>query len=201
MTMAEATLTTTAPRREPIRFSKPSLLGVGTMVWLGSELMFFSGLFAAYFTIRAHVGAPWPPAGTHLDTVQSAIFTTILVLSSVTMQKALFEAEHGRPRSAMWWVALTFVMGGSFIANQAVEWATLKFGPQTNAYGSLFYVMSGIHGLHVIVGLVAMLFLLLRLRGIKGGRRHLPGFQALSYYWHFVDVVWVALFACLFLVH
>jgi cytochrome c oxidase subunit 3 len=171
------------------------------MVWLGSEVMFFSGLFAAYFTIRAHDGTPWPPAGIHLDTVQSAIFSTILVLSSVTMQKAVFEAEHNRPRSAMWWVVITFIMGSAFIVNQAVEWATLKFGPQTNAYGSLFYVMSGVHGLHVILGLVGMLFLLIRLKGVKGGTRHLPGFQALSYYWHFVDIVWVALFSCLFLVH
>ncbi len=198
--MAETTVTA-PPRREPIRFSKPSILGLGTIVWLGSELMFFSGLFAAYFTIRAHDGSPWPPAGIHLDTVQAGIFTAILLMSSVTMQKAVFEAEHDRPRSAMWWIALTFVMGGAFIANQAVEWATLKFGPQTNAYGSLFYVMSGVHGLNVILGLVGMLFLLFRLKGIKGGSRHLPGLQALSYYWHFVDIVWLALFACLFLVH
>ncbi|MHB8191004.1 MAG: cytochrome c oxidase subunit 3 [Ferrimicrobium sp.] len=197
--MAETVVST--PRRETIRFSKPSILGVGTMVWLGSELMFFSGLFAAYFTIRAHDGTPWPPKGTHLDVLQAGIFTFILLMSSVTMQKAVFEAEHHRPRAAMWWVGLTFVMGGSFITNQAFEWATLKFGPQTNAYGSLFYVMSGIHGLHVILGLAGMLVLLMRLRGVKGGTRHLPGFQALSYYWHFVDVVWVALYACLFLVH
>ncbi len=198
--MAEA-IVTRGVRREPIRFSKPSILGVGTMVWLGSELMFFSGLFAAYFTIRAHDGSPWPPAGIKLDTLQSGIFSTVLVLSSLAMQKAVFEAEHDRPRSAMRWIAVTLAMGGAFIANQAFEWATLKFGPQTNAYGSLFYVMSGVHGLHVIVGLAAMLLMLVRLKGIRGGSRHLPGLQALSYYWHFVDIVWVALFACLFLVH
>ncbi len=197
--MAEAV--TRERRREPIRFSKPSILGVGTMVWLGSELMFFSSLFAAYFTIRAHDGNPWPPKGTHLDVLQAGIFTIILVSSSFTMQKAVFEAEHDRPRSAMWWVVITFIMGCMFVANQAYEWDTLKFGPQTNAYGTLFYVMSGVHGLHVILGLVAMIFLLVRLYKVKGGSRHLPGFQALSYYWHFVDIVWVALYACLFLVH
>ncbi len=187
--------------REPIRFNKPTILGVGTMVWLGSEMMFFSGLFAAYFTIRAHDGKPWPPAGVHLDVLQAGIFTAILVMSSVTMQKAVFEAEHNRLRSAKWWIVLTIVMGASFVANQAVEWHKFTFGPQTNAYGSLFYLMSGLHGLHVILGLVAMGFLLLRMSGQSKDHGRLAVIQSVSYYWHFVDVVWVALYACLFLLH
>jgi cytochrome c oxidase subunit 3 len=180
---------------------KPSMLGVGTIVWLGSELMFFAGLFAAYFTIRANHVGPWPPAGDKLDVVQSGIFTVILLMSSVTMQKALWDAEHGLRRASRWWLVLTIVMGASFIANQAVEWHTVPFSTSTNAFGSMFYVMTGLHGLHVILGIVAMLGLLGRLSGPAGDPGELDVFQAISYYWHFVDVVWIGLYASLFLLH
>ncbi len=187
--------------REPIRFNRPSMLGVGTMVWLSSELMFFSGLFAAYFTLRANNHGPWPPANIKLDVLQSGIFTIILVLSSGTMQKAVWEIEHGRRRSAIRWIVMTIVMGSAFVGNQAYEWSRVAFAPSTNAFGSLFFVMTGLHGLHVILGLVAMMFLIGRI----AGRTNDPGEQAvvqsLSYYWHFVDVVWVALYSVLFLVH
>jgi cytochrome c oxidase subunit 3 len=180
--------------------SRPSMLGVGVMIWLGSELMFFSGLFAAYYTIRAHA-VTWPPAGDKLDIIQSAIFTWILVMSSVTMQKAVWNMEHGLRRAARWWLALTFVMGSTFVLSQAVEWTKVPFTTNTDAFGSLFYVMTGIHGLHVIVGLIAMIALAGRMVGPAGDPGEMAVFQAVSYYWHFVDIVWVALYLSLFLVH
>jgi len=180
---------------------KPSLLGVGVIIWLGSELMFFASLFAAYFTIRAHDGNPWPPADVRLDYLQSGAFTLLLVLSSVTCQKALYEAEQGRRRSARWWLVLTIIMGASFVLNQGVEWFTVPFGPATNAYGSMFFLMTGLHGLHVILGLVALTAMLGRLAGKAGDPGELDAFQAVSYYWHFVDVVWIFLYASLFYVH
>lgn len=201
MDVVSQALISDSRQREPIRFNKPTILGVGTIVWLGSEFMFFSGLFAAFFTIRAHDGRPWPPQGIHLDVLQSGIFTIILVLSSVTMQKAVFEAEHGRKASAKRWIILTIVMGLSFVANQAVEWSKNAFGPATNAYGSLFYMMTGIHGLHVLLGIVAMIFLMLRMAGSEKDPGELAVLQSVSYYWHFVDVVWVALYSVLFLLH
>ncbi|MGH9067901.1 MAG: aa3-type cytochrome oxidase subunit III [Acidimicrobiales bacterium] len=186
---------------EPAPFpNRPSMLGVGTVIWLGSELMFFSGLFAAYYTIRAHAQV-WPPLGDHLDVAQAAAFTLLLVMSSVTMQKAVYEEEHDRRRSARWWLILTFVMGASFVLSQAVEWTTVNFSTSTDAFGSLFYVMSGIHGLHVIIGLVAMIGILGRMVGPSGDPGERTAFQAVSYYWHFVDVVWVGLYCSIFLVH
>jgi cytochrome c oxidase subunit 3 len=188
--------------RQRHRPDKPSMLAVGVIIWLGSEVMFFSSLFAAFFTIRAHASV-WPPAGTKLDTIQAGIFTLILLGSSFTMQKAVWDQERGDRRSAKTWIVVTIVMGGLFVSNQFYEWVTLSHDVATNpthtAFGSLFYIMTGLHGLHVFLGLVAMVFLLGRLKGPKGDPGETPVFQGVSYYWHFVDIVWIGLYSCLFL--
>ena len=180
------------------RPDRPPMLAVGVMIWLGSEVMFFSGLFAAFFTIRAHATV-WPPAGTKLDTIQAGVFTAILLASSFTMQKAVWDQERGNRRSAKIFVTITLIMGAMFIGNQFDEWITLTTRPDTNAYGSLFFIMTGVHGIHVFLGLVAMVFLLGRMKGPAGDPGELSVFQAVSYYWHFVDIVWIGLFSCLFL--
>ena len=178
---------------------RPPMLAIGVMIWLGSELMFFSGLFAAFFTIRSE-HTVWPPAGTHLDTIRAGIFTAILVSSSFTMQWAVRQAEWRKRSSARTWIVLTIILGAAFLANQFVEWATITTRASTNAYGSLFFIMSGLHGLHVFIGLVAMIFLLGRMKGRQSGDPgELSVVQGVSYYWHFVDVVWVGLYSCLFL--
>jgi cytochrome c oxidase subunit 3 len=174
------------------------MLAIGVMIWLGSELMFFSGLFAALFTIRAHLAA-WPPKGTHLDVLQSGIFTILLVASSFTMQYAVWLIEHRRRAAARRWVVISLVLGALFISNQVYEWTHLATRWYTNSYGSVFYITTGIHGLHVFLGLVAMLFLLFRMRGTEGDPGELSTFQGVSYYWHFVDVVWIGLYSSLFL--
>jgi cytochrome c oxidase subunit 3 len=174
------------PRR--IVHDRPPMLAIGVMIWLGSELMFFSGLFAAFFSIRAN-DHPWPPVGTHLDTIQAGVFTAILVSSSFTMQKAVFCEERFDRRGARIWVGCTIALGMMFLGNQFYEWVTQATRWSTNAYGSLFYIMSGLHGLHVALGLVAM----------AGDPGELSVFQGVSYYWHFVDIVWVGLYSCLFL--
>ena len=191
-----------APSRQRHRPDKPSMLAVGVILWLGSEVMFFSSLFAAFFTLRSHASV-WPPAGAHLDVIRAGIFTAILVASSFTMQKAVWDQERGDRDKAKKWVVATIVLGALFVANQFYEWIDLSHNPATNptltAFGSLFYIMSGLHGLHVTLGLVALGFLLARLKGPKGDPGETPVFQGVSYYWHFVDVVWVGLYACLFL--
>jgi cytochrome c oxidase subunit III len=185
--------------RGKIVHDRPPMLAIGVMIWLGSELMFFSGLFAAFFTIRSQHSV-WPPAGTHLDTIRAGIFTAILVSSSFTMQWAVRQAEWRNRRSARIWIGCTIVLGAAFLANQAFEWATITTRPSTNAYGSLFFIMSGLHGLHVFIGLIAMTFLLGRMKGRQGGDPgELSVVQGVSYYWHFVDIVWVGLYSCLFL--
>lgn len=174
------------------------MLAVGVMIWLGSEFMFFSGLFAAFFTIRS--AAPsWPPAGTNLDTVQAFVFTIVLLVSSPTMQFGVWAQERGEFKKAQAWIVVSLLLGLGFLANQAYEWRTLGFSPKNNSYQSLFFIMTGLHGLHVLLGIFAMFALLGRLGGTKIDPGETAVFQAVSYYWHFVDIMWIGLFSALFL--
>lgn len=196
--MTQAVSAAPPAKRQKIVHDRPPMLAIGIMIWLGSELMFFSGLFAALFTIRAHL-ASWPPAGTKLDTIQAGIFTVILLASSGTMWMAVWHEEHNERRQARKWLIISLVMGAMFLANQIYEWTHIETRWYTNAYGSVFFITTGLHGLHVFIGLVAMVLLLGRMRGKGGDPGELSVFQGVSYYWHFVDVVWVGLYLCLFI--
>ena len=116
------------------------------------------------------------------------------------MQWAVWQQEHDRRRSAKRWVWATFVLGAMFLSNQIYEWTHITTRWNTNSYGSVFFITTGLHGLHVFLGLVAMTFLAVRMKGrLHGDPGELSNFQAVSYYWHFVDVVWIGLYSCLFL--
>jgi len=174
----------------------PSTLGVGVVVWLASELMFFSGLFAAYFTLRS-VNEAWPPEGVELETVRTALATVVLVASSGTMHLAIGASRQEDRRGAIRWLAITAVLGVAFLSNQALEYAQATFQVDDHAYGSIFYVMTGVHGLHVMGGLAFMG----AVAAAIAGRSRAPVHQTVEvcgYYWHFVDVVWVAMFATIY---
>ena len=171
---------------------RPSMLAVGTVVWLASELMFFSGLFAGWFTLRA-ASPVWPPEGAELDPLRTGAATLVLLASSFTMHAATRAAEHGSRARAVRWLLVTVVMGGAFVANQALEYTELEFSMASHAYGSIFYLMTGFHGLHVLGGLGLML----AIAGVGTGptRASLAeGLTVTEYYWHFVDLVWVGMF-------
>ncbi len=185
------------------------MVSVGTIVWLASELMFFAALFAAYFTIRAVSPELWAQNTAKLNVPFSAVNTTILVLSSVTCQWGVFKAEDGIVgrtgklyQFRLWglreWFVLTYIMGAIFIGGQAFEYAELVHEGVTipsSAYGTVFYLATGFHGLHVTGGLVAFLFVLGRtLVARKFTHEQAVTAIVVSYYWHFVDVVWIALF-------
>jgi cytochrome c oxidase subunit 3 len=190
----------TAPEVALRRARSPSALAVGTTVWLASELMFFAGLFASYFTIKS-ASSDWPGTRIILSTGRDAAFTGLLVASSFTMQHAVGLLGREQRERAVRWIGVTFVLGAVFLANQLVEWTEVPFHPSTSAYGSLFFIMTGFHGLHVLFGLIAMVGLVLRL-GVGGpdDRGAEPVAEVITYYWHFVDVVWLGLFATLFLI-
>jgi cytochrome c oxidase subunit 3 len=178
---------------------RPELLTVGTVVWLASELMFFSGLFAAYFTLRAS-SAVWPPQGVDLDTVSATVATALLVASSGTMQLGVRAVARGDRWAFLRWLAASLALGTVFILGQARDWTRLHFGVASHAYGSAFYVMTGFHGLHVIGGLLAMIVVGGRAATPRFGVEDLPSVEMLSYYWHFVDVVWIGLWATIFFI-
>ena len=201
--VATATAVNTKPSPEaPV--NRPNLVAVGTMVWLSSELMFFAALFAMYFTMRSINPDVWATDAALLNVPFSAANTTILVLSSVTCQMGVFAAERGDVKNLRKWFIITFIMGAVFIGGQVFEYAELVHKGLTlssSAYGSGFYLTTGFHGLHVTAGLIAFLFVL----GRTYAARRFTHEQAtsavvVSYYWHFVDVVWIALFTVIYLI-
>ncbi len=173
------------------------LLVVGIVIFLGSELMFFAALFGMYFTLRGEA-AQWPPAGIELEFAKPFIFTCILVASSFTMQMAVIRVRQGNRPAMRRWIWLTFAMGWTFLAGQFWDYFGFDFTIGTNAYGSAFYTMTGFHALHVFAGLVAMLVVLGRAATGAMTKDDHAGLEVVAYYWHFVDVVWIALFAVLF---
>jgi cytochrome c oxidase subunit 3 len=212
--VATASATKTPPRSPT---SRPNLVSVGTIVWLSSELMFFAALFAMYFTIRSvdkGQGLPWP--GAHLDLTLGTINTTVLLLSSVTCQMGVFAVERGQIgragsifNMAKWglreWYVLSFLMGLYFVLGQGYEYLGLIHDGltlQSSGYGSVFFIPTGFHGLHVTGGLIAFLFLLGRTYAAKRfTQEQQVSAIVVSYYWHFVDVVWIGLFTTIYLIH
>jgi cytochrome c oxidase subunit 3 len=181
-----------APRRE----AEP-VLPLGTIVWLASELMFFAGLFAAYYALSAR-DAPWPPDDVHLETARAAVSTVLLLLSSVTMHQSVAASEGGDIRSARNWTVATILLGAVFLANLGLEWAGLDFEVSTDAYGSIYYLLTGFHGLHVLGGLV--LLAAIAFIPAAGGERQNVRLRCAGYYWHFVDAIWVLVFLTIFVV-
>jgi cytochrome c oxidase subunit III len=208
------TVTSTSISR-PVGISsvnRPSIVAVGTIVWLGSEVMFFAGLFAIYFTLRSTSPALWAIQSSKLDVPYAAVNTTILVLSSVSCQFGVFAAERLQPRRTGWspfkwgmveWFFVTYAMGAVFVILQINEYADLishGVSLSSDAYGSAFFLTTGFHGLHVTCGLIGFLFVIGRAFSAKNfGHKEATSAIVLSYYWHFVDVVWIALFAVIYL--
>jgi len=185
------------------------------MVWLSSELMFFAALFAFYFTIRGHETQLWDERTVMLNVPFALVNTIVLVVSSVWCQLGVLQAEKGivsRPagtsvtKVAAWgmreWYVLTYVFGSIFIAGQIYEYAHLVTEGVTlssDAYGSVFYLATGFHGMHVTGGLIAFLLIIGRTFTTRRySHAQATGAVVTSYYWHFVDVVWIALFIMIY---
>lgn len=191
------------------------MVSVGTIVWLSSELMFFAALFASYFTIRSLSSELWIQETAKLNVPFASVNTTVLVLSSLTCQLGVFAAERGQVgrtgglfKMSGWglreWFVLTYAMGAFFIAGQATEYVSLieeNVTIPSSAYGSVFYLTTGFHGLHVTGGLIAFLLVLGRtFMARKFTHEQAVSAIVVSYYWHFVDVVWIGLFATIYLI-
>lgn len=189
------------------------MVSVGTIVWLSSELMFFAGLFAMYFTLKSVVPQYWETGPEMLNIPFSLTNTLILVTSSFTCQMGVWKAERlqpGRTGSLLnigkWgmreWYVLTFIMGSIFVSGQIYEYAKLVEEGLTissSAYGSVFYLTTGFHGIHVTGGLLAFLLVIGRSFAVRRfGHKEAISAVVTSYYWHFVDVVWIGLFVVIY---
>jgi cytochrome c oxidase subunit 3 len=183
--------------------TRPNIVSVGTIIWLSSELMFFAGLFAMYFTARARSLEGWPPEPTELNIPYATVVTLILVSSSFTCQFGVFAAEQGNAYGLRRWFTITFVMGLLFVLGQGYEYIQLvKEGTtiSSSTYGSVFFLTTGFHGLHVIGGLIAFIFLLIRSTMGRFTPAQATAAIVVSYYWHFVDVVWIGLFTTIYFI-
>ena len=182
--------------------TRPNMVSVGTIVWLSSELMFFAALFAMYFSIRAAAPELWTEHTKELNIPYATTFTVILVLSSVTCQLGVFAAEKGDVHALRRWFTITFVMGLIFVLGQANEYRNLVTHEgitlQVDGYGSMFYLTTGFHGLHVTGGLIAFIIYMIRTTMGRFTPAQATSAIVVSYYWHFVDVVWIALFAMIY---
>jgi len=182
--------------------TRPNMVSVGTVVWLSSELMFFAALFAMYFTVRA-AHPVWPQPPTVLNLPWATGITVILVSSSFTCQFGVFAAERGNVYGLRRWFTISFLMGLVFVLGQAWEYHKLIEEGTTissTGYGSVFFLATGFHGLHVIGGLIAFIFMLLRSTMGRFTPAQATAAIVVSYYWHFVDVVWIGLFATIYLI-
>jgi cytochrome c oxidase subunit III len=190
------------------------MVAVGTIVWLASELMFFAGLFAMYFTIRSVSPELWTQKTVLLNVPFAAVNTLMLVISSVWCQLGVFKAERGQPARTgsmlqfrQWgmreWYVLTYIFGAIFVSGQMLEYARLVHDGVTissDAYGSVFYLTTGFHAMHVTGGLIAILLIIGRTFTTRRyTHAQASGAIVTSYYWHFVDVVWIALFSTIYL--
>ncbi|MFN8078826.1 MAG: heme-copper oxidase subunit III [Kineosporiaceae bacterium] len=196
------------------------MVQVGTIVWLASELMFFAGLFAMYFTIRAVLPPVWEENTALLNIPFSTANTINLVASSVWCQMGVFAAERfqASAKGSWWtpwtrehgwknwgmreWYVLTYIAGALFVAGQIYEYANLIRDGLTlssSGYGSVFYMTTGFHGLHVTGGLIAFLLIIARSYMTRRfGHAEATSAIVTSYYWHFVDVVWIGLFLVIY---
>jgi cytochrome c oxidase subunit 3 len=184
---------------------------LGFILFLASEVMFFGGLFAAYFIVRADA-TEWPPV--HLLTPEQVaagvrlesefwlpfIATIILIISSVTIQIAVFSIRRGNRSGLIQWTFVSMVLGIVFLVMQAYDYSILPFGIGDTIYGTTFYTLTGFHGLHVLGGVIFMGIILARsLAGQFTAANH-EGVEACSFYWHFVDVVWIVMFTTLYII-
>jgi heme/copper-type cytochrome/quinol oxidase subunit 3 len=203
--------------------ARPAPIALGVIIFIASETMFFGALLGAYYTLRS-LTPVWPPAGVHLTDTEMAVATAILLASSVPAHLAVGALRRGRPDTAVRRLILTAVMGVVFLVLKVHDWLTAGFTISSHAYGTIFFTLTGFHALHMAVGIILLLGLAAKVAAgayaaeyppaapqpaeVRGVRRYerlakqpeSGGPDAVAYYWHFVDAVWIAVFSSIWLI-
>lgn len=180
--------------------SQKSPMRVGMIFFLISEIFLFLGLFTTYYYLRFYSPSAWPPAGVQLDTGLAIIDSIFLLATSLTIYLALRGIRRGNQKGLAAGLIATFVLGSVSLGITAWEWTHLPFQPWSHAYGSIFYTLTGFHALHVFFGVLLVLALLLRtVRKRFSADRHIA-IEVSSYYWYFVDILWIFVFITIFII-
>ncbi len=184
----------------------------GMLLFIASEVMFFVAWFWAYFEGFFSIADPlqvgrlealgghWPPQGVELfDPWHLPLFNTLLLLTSgTTVTWAHHALIHNDREGLKWGLVLTILLGATFTVVQVIEYSQAGFGYSGNLYGATFFMATGFHGFHVLIGTIFLTICLIRaLRGHFTPTQHI-GFEFAAWYWHFVDVVWLFLFAAIY---
>jgi len=197
--------------------ARPAPLVLGMVLFIASETMFFGALFGAYFTLRSEA-AVWPPGGVRLDLAEMSLATAILLASSVPAHLAAHALRAGASAAAVRRLVLTAAMGLAFLGLKLHDWLTAGFTVASHAYGTIFFTLTGFHALHMVVGIILLLGLAAKVADgayaavpadlpadsppatMKSKRPATGGPDAVIYYWHFVDAVWIAVFSTIWLI-
>jgi cytochrome c oxidase subunit 3 len=189
---------------------------LGMILFICSEVMFFAGLFAAYFNVR-NTAPVWPPSvsltsvpivtpelaekfNLHAEPWFALTLTIILVISSFTCQLGVWAIRRGERKGLVRAIGLTLILGITFLIGQAYDYSQLGFGLSDTQFGSTFYTLTGFHGAHVLGGTIMLSVVLYRAMSGQFSAKHHDAVEATSLYWHFVDVVWVCLFSILYII-
>nr|WNH20548.1 cytochrome c oxidase subunit III [Polydactylus sexfilis] len=179
-------------------------LRLGMGLFITSEVLFFTGFFWAFFhsslAPAPELGSIWPPSGiTPLDPFGVPLLNTaVLLASGITVTWAHHSITEGYRQEAIKALALTVILGYFFTILQVMEYIEAPFTLADSVYGSTFFVATGFHGLHVIIGSTFLTVCLLRQIWFHFTTQHHFGFEAAAWYWHFVDVVWLFLYAFIY---
>jgi cytochrome c oxidase subunit 3 len=172
---------------------------LGMFLFIASEVMLFGSFFTAYFFVRVVNGYSWPPHGDHLPVFVAGVNSAILLTSSATMHWALQSIKRGHRAGLQAGLVLTFLMGATFLGTQIAEYSRIGFAPRDNAFATIFFCLTGLHGAHVFVGLTLLLFATVRaFRGHFSAEHH-HGVEIPGIYWHFVDVMWIVVYTTVYI--
>lgn len=170
---------------------------LGTVIFIASETMFFSALFATYYNLKAR-SADWPPPYVHLDLLGPTFGTAFLVFSSLTMFPMLRALSQRRMKAAYGWLYAAIVGGLAYIGDAMHGYSAQEFNMHTSAYGSIYLTITGFHLLHVVVGVLMLIGLYFGLRSPAFHADKHGGAEAVSYYWHFVTVMWFGIYSTVY---
>jgi cytochrome c oxidase subunit 3 len=174
---------------------------LGMVLFITSELMLFASFFMAYFFIRVVQGGPWMPEGQELPIYVALANSAILFSSSATVHYATHSIKHNNRKGLKLGLVLTLLLGTTFFGVQISEYVHLGFLPKDSAQATVFFSLTGLHGLHVVVGL--LILLAATWRAFKGhygpAKDDHWGVEVPALYWHFVDVMWLFVFTTLYL--